>query len=106
MTTFYVQPGERKRTITLPSSCSQFTVQVAHFVSIYASELTRIINDHAPMQKKEITVRLNTEWYTDELRLAKRECRKAERMMRKTNLAVHREIYQEQRSFKSASIQK
>ncbi|CAG2215033.1 unnamed protein product [Mytilus edulis] len=40
-------------------------------------------------------MRPNTEWYTDELRLAKRDRRKAERRMRKSNLTVHRQIFQD-----------
>ncbi|CAG2225424.1 Protein strawberry notch homolog 2,Protein FORGETTER 1,Protein strawberry notch,Protein strawberry notch homolog 1 [Mytilus edulis] len=53
------------------------------------------IQRHAPEQSKVITQQPNTEWYTDELRVAKRERRKAERQMRKTKLEVHKHIYKE-----------
>ena len=51
------------------------------------------MDKHAPLQTKVILLRSNTQWYTDELHAAKRERRKAERQMRKTNLEVHKQIY-------------
>jgi hypothetical protein len=39
--------------------------------------------------------RPNTEWYSDELRAAKRDRRKAERRMHKSNLTVHREMFRD-----------
>jgi hypothetical protein len=44
---------------------------------------------------KNIILRPNTEWYSDELRAAKRDRRKAERRMRKSNLTVHREMFRD-----------
>ena len=38
-------------------------------------------------------IRPNTEWYTEDLRNAKRMCRKAERRMRKSNLTVDRQNF-------------
>jgi hypothetical protein len=52
-----------------------------------------IIDKHAPLKSKNIILRPNTEWYSDELRAAKRDRRKAERRMRKSNLTVHREMF-------------
>jgi hypothetical protein len=38
---------------------------------------------------------MQSEWYSDELRAAKRDRRKAERRMRKSNLTVHREMFRD-----------
>jgi hypothetical protein len=55
-------------------------------------------------EKNEVFVEVNrkgsshdgdTEWYSDELRAAKRDRRKAERRMRKSNLTVHREMFRD-----------
>jgi nicotinamide riboside kinase len=47
------------------------------------------------LKSKNIILRPNTEWYSDELRAAKRDRRKAERRMRKSNLTVHREMFRD-----------
>ena len=68
---------------------------VEHCVASYDSVLRTLFNTHAPEQSKVITQRPNTEWYTVELSVAKRERRKAEWQMRKTKLEVHKQIYKE-----------
>ncbi|CAG2193990.1 unnamed protein product [Mytilus edulis] len=68
---------------------------VEHVVASYDSMLRTVLDRHAPEQSKVITLRPNTEWYTDELRFAKRERRKAERQIRRTKLEVHKQIYKE-----------
>ncbi|CAG2197793.1 PRP40 [Mytilus edulis] len=59
---------------------------VEQVVASYDSVLQTVLDKHALEQSKVITQRPNTEWYTDELRFAKRERHKAERKMRKTKL--------------------
>ena len=68
---------------------------VVNVVKLYNSELSSIIDKHAPLKSKNIILRPNTEWYSDELRAAKRDHRKAERRMRKSNLTVHREMFRD-----------
>ncbi|CAC5400218.1 unnamed protein product [Mytilus coruscus] len=68
---------------------------VENIVNLYNTELSSIIDRHAPLKSKNIIMRPNTEWYTDELRIAKRDRRKAERRMRKSNLTVHRQMFQD-----------
>ena len=64
-------------------------------MNLYNSEFSSIIDKHAPLKSKNIILRPNTEWYSDELRAAKRDRRKAERRMRKSNLTVHREMFRD-----------
>ena len=61
----------------------------------YNSDIRNVINKHAPLVTKEIILRPSSPWYTDELRAAKRERRKAERRWRRTKLTVHREMFLE-----------
>jgi hypothetical protein len=51
---------------------------VVNVVKLYNSELNSINDKHAPLKSKNIILRSNTEWYSDELRAAKRDRRKAE----------------------------
>ncbi|CAC5422780.1 unnamed protein product [Mytilus coruscus] len=71
------------------------TEPVDSLVSLYNTNLISDIDKHAPIVSKEITLRPNTEWHTEELRDAKRNCRKAERRMQKTNLTVHQQIHRD-----------
>ena len=65
-------------------------------VKTYNSELSKALEKHAPLQTKQLILRPNTEWYTEELRMAKQDRRKSERRMRKTQLIVDiKEIYHE-----------
>ncbi|WAR06156.1 hypothetical protein MAR_021525, partial [Mya arenaria] len=64
-------------------------------VERYNTGLQELLDKHAPLQTKVITIRPNTPWYNDSLRAAKRNRRKAERKMRKSNLTFHTEIYKE-----------
>lgn len=68
-------------------------------VKCYDHELRTLLNQHAPEKTKTVTRHSNTPWYNDELRMAKREKRRAERFMRETGLVVHKEI------FKSKSLE-
>ena len=52
----------------------------------YNSELPKVLEKHAPSQTKQLILRPNTEWYTEELRMAKQDRRKSERRIRKTKL--------------------
>ncbi|CAG2192897.1 unnamed protein product [Mytilus edulis] len=64
-------------------------------VNLYSTELSSILDKHAPLISKNLILRPNTEWYTDDLRVAKRNRRKAERRMRKTKLTIHRQMFRE-----------
>jgi hypothetical protein len=71
-------------------------------VKTYNSELSKVLEKHASLQTKQLILRPNTEWYTEELRMAKQDRRKSERRMRKTQLIVDiKEIYHEKRFSKS-----
>ncbi|VDI79046.1 Hypothetical predicted protein [Mytilus galloprovincialis] len=77
-------------------NCSNFmpsqTASLDELVSTYDS----VLEKHAPIQSKTITLRPNTEWHASELRTAKTERRKAEPKMRKIKLEVHKQLYKEQ----------
>ena len=63
----------------------------------YDSALHTIINKHAPVKSKTITIRSEAEWYTEEIHKARRIRRKLERKWRKTGLEVDFQIYSNQR---------
>ena len=69
---------------------------VEELVKNYNTELNRLLDKHAPLCTKTITLRPNTSWFTPELRDAKHQKRKMERKWRSSKLVVHLELYREQ----------
>ena len=59
---------------------------VEELAAKYVSDLSNIIDTHAPLQPKAVTIRQNIEWYTEDLQVPAHRRRKAERMMCKTQL--------------------
>ena len=63
----------------------------------YDSTLRTIIDKHAPVKSKAITIRSEAVWYTEEIHDARRIRRKLERKWRKSGLEVDFQIYTSQR---------
>ena len=55
-------------------------------VSCYGSTMTSLLDKHAPLQKKTITVRLQVPWFNNEVKEAKRLRRRGERIWQRTGL--------------------
>jgi hypothetical protein len=64
-------------------------------VESYNTGIKALIDEHAPLCKKTITLRPKAPWYTGELREAKHDRRRAEKTWRRTKLTVHQQIYKE-----------
>ncbi|GFR58160.1 hypothetical protein ElyMa_000022100 [Elysia marginata] len=55
--------------------------------------LADVINKNAPIVNRKIVIRPNKQWYTDDIREAKKIQRSAEKKWRKTHLEVHRQAF-------------
>ena len=62
----------------------------------YNNVLRELIDKHAPIHTRSITLRPNAPWFNDSLRALKRQRRQPERKYVTTRLEVHRQIYKEQ----------
>ncbi|PIK38724.1 putative RNA-directed DNA polymerase from mobile element jockey-like [Apostichopus japonicus] len=69
------------------------SIDLRDATDLYHSILTKVLDKHAPMREKGVTVRASHPWFTDDLYAAKCEKRKAERKWRQTKLTVHRYIF-------------
>ena len=65
-------------------------------VHAYTTGIEAVVDKHAPVQRKSITLRPNVQWYSDELRHARHLRRRAEKVRRRTKLTVHRQLFREQ----------
>lgn len=66
------------------------------FMMEYSDSLTSILDKHAPMINKTITLRPTCPWYTEQLHEPKHEKRKLERKWRETKLTIDHHIYRTQ----------
>ncbi|CAC5387842.1 unnamed protein product [Mytilus coruscus] len=69
---------ELKKDIVESFSCSEIDSSLGQLVENYRGNLTNIFDKHAPVTIKSVISRPNTEWYSDDLKAAKRDKRKAE----------------------------
>ncbi len=60
-------------------------------VDIYNDTLTNVLDKHAPLQTKEITMRENTPWTNEEIKPLKTKRRRLEKRSRQTGLMVHKQ---------------
>jgi hypothetical protein len=81
-----------KQDIQMSDLASYSSEDVGSLVKQYNSTLTNILDDHAPLITKQVTLRPNTPWYTEELQVAKQCRRKAERRWIATRLTIHLDI--------------
>ena len=73
---------------------NQHDRDVCGLVNIYYNEgLEQILNRHAPLSTRSINDRPSAPWLTTEIRNARRERRRAERIWRKSGLTVHKDNY-------------
>ena len=78
---------------------------IADLSQQYDSTLKGLLNSHAPLITRSVTVRPNTPWHSNELSLAKQKLRQAERKSRLTKPKIHRDIYTGQRETYKQQIQ-
>jgi hypothetical protein len=64
-------------------------------VDAYNSSLKALMDKHAPLCTKVITLRPNAPWYSVEVREAKHKKRRWERLWRRTSLTIHQQLYKE-----------
>ena len=63
---------------------TDISIDVNDLVSRYCSELTRIMDIHAPLKKRHVVIRPAAPWYNDEIKDAKRLRRRLERRWRRS----------------------
>ena len=66
-------------------------------VKKYDSTLTRILDDHAPLKQRTVTIRPHNPWYSSEIDEAKKIRKRLERRWRNTKLEIDRQIFKKQR---------
>jgi len=71
-------------------------IELEDLVDKYYSELSSVLNKHAPIKKRIITLRPASPWYSTDIKVAKCKRRKLERRWRSTRLTIDRELFVKQ----------
>ena len=69
---------------------------ISELVDLYNKELSALLEQHAPLKKKIVTLRPIAPWYSEEIRKEKSKRRKLECRWHRTQLTINREIYVQQ----------
>ncbi|XP_044167945.1 cilia- and flagella-associated protein 91-like isoform X1 [Acropora millepora] len=67
-------------------------IQTEHIKRNFEITLTNLLNTHAPIKKRAITLRPYAPWYNDSIDVEKRKRRKLERRWRKSSLNTDRQL--------------
>ncbi len=79
--------------INLSALLNNPATEVGDLCDTYYTELSSILDRHAPLKTRDIVDRVNSEWFTDELGAMKRDLRKLERKHKHMKLTIDKEIY-------------
>ena len=88
----------------LKQDASSTNRDIDDLVQQYNQKLLTVIDEHAPMKKRDVIIRTDEKWYTEEIRSAKQRRRQLERLWRTTKLEVHKLMYKAQCNIVSALI--
>ena len=72
------------------------TLSLNNLVERHNTKLASLLNSHAPVRNKVVTLRPKSPWFTPEIKDQKAKLRRLERRWRKSRLTVDREIYTQQ----------
>ena len=78
--------------------CRDTPAELAELVHCYNTTLADLLDKHAPLQRKRVTVRPRVPWYNDDILAAKRMRRKAERKWRATKSVADLNNYKAKRN--------
>ena len=65
-------------------------------VLFYNDSLSKLMDKHAPLKTVTVTIRPNAPWFSDEIRVARRHRRRAERRMLKSGLQIDKMLYRQE----------
>jgi hypothetical protein len=74
------------------------TNSIEDLVQHFNATMSALLNKHAPLITKEVFVRPNSPWYTEEIKHAKQLKRQAERRWQASHLAINLELFKSARA--------
>ena len=87
-----------KQDITSSKLSNVTELDISEHVEQYNKTLCAVLDSHAPTSTKEVRIRKHSPWYNEELSIARRKRRQAERRWNGTKLTVHLDILRQERA--------
>lgn len=78
------------------SQCTANTVDEQ--TDLYNNTLSNLIEKHAPLKTRTLTIRPLAPWYCNKIHAMRKAKRKAEKLWKKTKLTIHRQIFANRRT--------
>ena len=101
-----IDPAAFARDIQASSLLHAPSSSLEDLVHQYDKTLASLLEKHAPLKCRTITIRPNNPWHNCEIIASKKACRRMERRWRRTKLSEDRHLFQEKREVLHALINK
>jgi hypothetical protein len=92
-----IDPAEFKQDLAKSEVVVSPANEINDLIRQYNASLLAVLNKHAPVLTKNIVVRPHSPWFNDDIKLAKRARRQAERRWLSSGLTVHLDLLREAR---------
>ena len=77
--------------------CLDPATSAASILDQYDDTISALLDKHAPLQTRTITVRPKVPWFNGDIKIAKQKRRQLERRWRQSRLTIHLDIFKEQK---------
>ena len=77
--------------------CLDPGTSAASLLDQYDDTMSALLDKHAPLQTRTITVRPKVPWFNGDIKMAKQKRRQLERRWRQSRLTIHLDIFKEQK---------
>ena len=77
--------------------CLDPATSAASLLDQYDDTMSALLDKHAPLQTRTITVRPKVPWFNGDIKMAKQKRRQLERRWRHSRLTIHLDIFKEQK---------
>ena len=83
--------------IATSTLCLDRATSAASLLEQYDTTLSLLLDKHAPVLTRTITIRPKVPWFNGDIKMAKQNRRQLERRWRQSRLTIHRDLFKEQR---------
>ena len=83
--------------IATSTLCLDPATSAASLIEQYDATLSTLLDKHAPVLTRTITIRPKVPWFKGDIKTAKQKRRQLERRWRQSRLTIHRDLFKEQR---------
>ena len=92
-----IDKHELRGDIATSTLCLDPATSAASLLEQYDTTLSLLLDKHAPVLTRTITIQPKVPWFNGDIKMAKQKKRQLERRWRQSRLTIHRDLFKEQR---------